>query len=66
MSYRPHTTAGFAPVHCVKCHKLLLYGMFVGALRCSSCKTDNVRNLDELQKLLDTYKRDHLQELCLT
>ena len=50
---RSHTMMeGCAARRCVKCHRLLLYGMFVGVLRCPSCKYDNRVTLDEFMAWL--------------
>ena len=49
---KPHTTHGFLPIRCVKCARLLLYGLFAGVLRCPSCKQDNIVPLDKFLESL--------------
>ena len=51
---RAHTTEGYPPFRCVRCHTLLLYGTIVGALRCK-CGCDNIKTLDDLRKWVHTY-----------
>jgi len=65
MSLRPQTTDGYAALRCVKCARLLLCGMFVGVLRCPSCKTDNHRTLDDLQEWFHTVVQDGPLRGCL-
>jgi hypothetical protein len=50
----PHNTAGYAPVLCYRCHYKLLYGLWIGVLRCHRCKGDNIRTLDDLVKWMHT------------
>jgi hypothetical protein len=54
---RPPTTEGYHPQKCRLCGKTLLYGMFVGVARCSRCKADNRRTLDELQQFIDNLRQ---------
>ena len=55
---RPMMTGGYQEFRCIKCARLLLCGMFIGVLRCPSCKTDNRRTLDDLVQWIHTVHHD--------
>ena len=55
---RPMTTDGHAALRCIKCARLLLCGMFVGVLRCPSCKTDNRRTLDDFLQWIHNVRQN--------